>query len=435
MLPGIPVLLYSGESPRRNYPANRYPFRASSHYLYFGGPSLERAALVMINGEAEFFYDFGDLDDQVWHGAGPDAATLKERYDLQRVRPFGELGDHLETFGREEVLTLPLGQETSDRFLAEQLGRRPDPNGDFDSDLAQAVIECRLRQDSEAIEKLREAAQLTVKAHYQAPKAAGHGVRETAVLSAMMEVVIREGGGCSFQPIISRCGEILHNPHYSGTLQKGDLLLVDFGAETREGWAGDVTRVWPVGGKFSPTQKAIYEVVLAAQEEAIASCAAEVEFADLHQRASLKIAEGLVEVGILKGKPDQLVERGAHALFFPHGLGHLVGLDVHDMEDLGDAAGYEEGRERRSQFGWNFLRLDRPLEAGMLITVEPGFYNIKALQQQKRSEFEDCVDWEKLEQFEDVRGIRIEDEVLITEDGHEVLTADLAKSVSDVEGL
>jgi Xaa-Pro aminopeptidase len=230
---------------------------------------------------------------------------------------------------------------------------------------------------------------------------------------------------------------VLHNEHYYNPVRHGDLLLADVGAETALGWASDVTRTWPVSGWFSPSQRQIYEVVLAAHDACIAQIRPGVEFKDIHMTAATVLTQGLVNIGILKGDVEELVEMDAHALFFPHGVGHLMGLDVHDMEDLGDLAGYELGRTRSDRFGLNFLRLDRPLQAGMVVTIEPGFYQVPAILNypDRRAKYQDVVNWERLEQFADVRGIRIEDDVLVTESGCEVLTAALPTDPSTIEHL
>jgi Xaa-Pro aminopeptidase len=215
------------------------------------------------------------------------------------------------------------------------------------------------------------------------------------------------------------------------------LLLADVGAETASGWAADVTRTWPVSGKFSPTQKAIYDIVLAAHDTCIDRISPRVEYRDIHLLAARIIAEGLVDLGILRGNPEDLVEMDAHALFFVHGIGHLIGLDVHDMEDFGDLAGYQEGRTRSSRFGLGYLRLNRVLQAGMLVSIEPGFYQVPAIlnDPEIRAKYQEFVNWEKLNQFTDVRGIRIEDDILVTEAGREVLTGKLPTNILDVESL
>jgi Xaa-Pro aminopeptidase len=265
------------------------------------------------------------------------------------------------------------------------------------------------------------------------------GLHESDVRAAMEAALQQRDMGCSYGSIVTIHGEVLHAHGYANQLHAGDLLLADVGAE-HEGWAGDVTRTWPVGGKFSPTQKAMYELVLAMQRTAIEQVEPGVRYRDLHLAAARVLARGLVDEGVLHGDVDNLVERGATGLFFPHGLGHLLGLDVHDMEDLGDRAGYAPGRTRSQQFGLCYLRLDRDLAPGMAVTIEPGFYQIDALlapgsQLVAPFDADGTLDRSALAKFSDVRGIRIEDDVLVTDTGREVLTAALAKRVEDVEAL
>ena len=195
----------------------------------------------------------------------------------------------------------------------------------------------------------------------------------------MVAAIYGAGMGLSYEPIVTVRGEVLHNEEHTNLVSPGDLVLADVGAETPEGWAGDVTRVWPASGRFSTTQAELYDVVLEAQQAAIALVRPQVRYRTIHETAARRTLEGLVELGILRGSIDGLFERGAHTLFFPHGVGHLLGLDVHDMEDLGDAAGYAPGRVRSSRFGDRYLRLDRDLVPGMAVTIEPGFYQVPGI--------------------------------------------------------
>jgi Xaa-Pro aminopeptidase len=253
----------------------------------------------------------------------------------------------------------------------------------------------------------------------------------------MEQVILAENLTCAYNSIVTTQGQVLHNPHYHHPLAAGDLLLADVGAETAAGWAADITRTWPVSGQFSAPQRDLYGVVLAAHDGAIAAAQPGVEYRQLHLLACRLLAAGLVDLGILRGDVDQLVERDVHALFFPHGLGHLLGLDVHDMEDLGDRAGYAPGRQRSDRFGLCFLRLDRPLAAGMVVTIEPGFYQVPAILGPARhsGQYDDVVNWDRLQAFGSVRGIRIEDDVLITEGGHRLLTAALPTTAAQIEAL
>jgi Xaa-Pro aminopeptidase len=278
---------------------------------------------------------------------------------------------------------------------------------------------------------------VSVEAHKAGMSATLQAKREAEVRGVMEGVIIAHNMTTAYNSIVTVHGEVLHNEHYHHPLQPGDLLLADVGAETDMGWAADITRTWPVSGKFSSTQRDIYDVVLAAHDACIAKISPGVEYGEIHLLAATVIADGLVNLGILQGNAQDLVEIDAHALFFPHGIGHLLGLDVHDMEDLGDLAGYEEGRIRSDRFGLGYLRLNRPLRPGMLVTIEPGFYQVPAIlnDAQQSSKYKPVVNWERLSQFVDVRGIRIEDDVLVTPEGSEVLTAALPNQADAVENL
>lgn len=322
------------------------------------------------------------------------------------------------------------------QLLKRQVPPANAPQG-IDLELARAIASLRLTHDTVALAELRQAAAVTVQAHIAGMAVTPSAQMEAEVRAAMEHVIIAHNMTCAYPSIVTVHGEVLHNEQYHHPLQPGDLLLADVGAETAMGWASDVTRTWPVSGKFSPTQRDLYNVVLAAHDACIAKTCPGMDYQDIHLLAAAVIAEGLVDLGILRGQPEDLVEMDAHALFFPHGVGHLLGLDVHDMEDLGDLAGYEAGRVRSDRFGLNYLRLNRPLRSGMLVTIEPGFYQVPAIlnDPERRSKYQGVVNWERLAQFADVRGIRIEDDVFVTQAGSEVLTVALPTTADDVEQL
>lgn len=436
LLPGIPVLLCSGKARTRNYQAATYPFRAQSHYLYFGAPAEPEHFLLILNGDATLYRHPSSIDDEVWHGKGANDQELVSRYALNAVKTLQELKSDLLILGLDEVLSVPSSDPASNELLASYLGRVPTLDGDPDTDLVDALIELRLRHDEAGQESLRRAAAESVRGQKAVMLAAKPGVKEFA-LRGLFESALAENGSIpSFQPIISTAGEVLHNPYYRGTLSDGDLLLIDAGAELEDGWSGDLTRVVPVSGKFTPSQRAIYDIVDKARQAGVEGVAPGVHFRDLHRKVATVLTQGLVELGILKGDPAELVAKGVHALFFPHGLGHLVGLDVHDMEDLGDRAGYQEEESRSEQFGLSYLRLSRELEEGMAVTIEPGFYRIPALLDGPLGEqFAEHLDREALAEYDDVRGIRLEDMVLVTADGGELLSADLPVSSEAVEKM
>lgn len=431
----FPVILWSGQRSPRNYPGNPLPFRASSHFLYFAGIPLEKAAILLNGASLELFIDDAPPSSALWHGEMPKRAEIAERIGATGAFPLSELparATGAATVAVQSAATYAQQVEILNRPVA-----LPKDAVGIDGELVQAIISLRLCHDEAAISELKQAAQVTVAAHKAGMAATPYTKLEAGVRGAMEGTIVAQNLTFAYPSIVTVHGEVLHNEQYHHALQGGDLLLADVGAETAGGWAADVTRTWPVSGRFSATQRALYDVVLAAHDACIETIRPGVEYRDLHLLAAEVIAGGLVDLGILRGGVSDLLERDAQALFFPHGVGHLLGLDVHDMEDLGDLAGYEAGRSRSDRFGLCYLRLNRVLQPGMLVTIEPGFYQMPAILNDPalRFQYQDVVNWERLAEFADVRGIRIEDDVLVTSMGGEVLTADLPTQAEAIEQL
>jgi len=438
----FPTILWSGCSIPRNYPALTFPFRASSHFLYFAGLPLENAAIRLESGKLELFLDDAPASSTLWHGEMPKRAEIAELIGADAAFPMAQLKSRsssrapLTTNAATIAVQDSLTQLQQSQILDRPLAPPKSPTG-IDLELTKAIISLRLSHDAASLAELRQAAAVTIEAHKAGMAATGKAQIEAGVRAAMESVIISENMTYAYPSIVTVHGEVLHSEHYHNPLQTGDLLLADVGAETSTGWAADVTRTWPVSGKFSPTQRAIYDVVLAAHDACIDCISPGVEYQDIHLLAARVMAEGLVDLGILRGNVDELVEMDAHALFFVHGIGHLIGLDVHDMEDLGDLAGYQAGRTRSSRFGLGFLRLNRVLRPGMLVSIEPGFYQVPAIlnNSENRAKYKNIVNWDELEKFADVRGIRIEDDILVREEGREVLTGKLPTKALDIEEL
>jgi Xaa-Pro aminopeptidase len=428
-----PGLFVAGHARPRNYLANRFAYRAESHFLYLVGVPIEGAALLVTPDRVTLYAPEPDPEEELWTGAMPALDELESRLELE-TRPIGELS------APPATAALPPQDRETANWLEELLDRPIDAGGGpelggADAALADAMIELRLHHDAAAVEQLRLAAAVTARAHQAGMARTRPGIREAQVRAAMEAAIVESNMTTSYGSIVTVRGEILHNERYDGLLESGDLLLADVGAETPEGWAGDVTRTWPVSGKASAAQRALYEVVLAAQRAAIDAVRPGVRFRDVHRVAGQRMVQGLSELGILEGDVEDLCARGAAGLFFPHGIGHLLGLDVHDMEDLGDRAGYAPGRERATSRADRYLRLDRDLEPSMAVTIEPGYYRIPGLLEDRDAlgDLADAINRAELAHFDDVRGIRIEDDVLVTEDGNEVLTRAIPKDLDDVE--
>jgi len=280
--------------------------------------------------------------------------------------------------------------------------------------------------------------EVTYDMYIAAMKMAEHGVYEYKIVGTMEGIVGASDCHVAFPIILTKNGQILHNHYHGNQLEEGNLLVMDSGSESPMNYASDITRTVPVGGKFSEKQKQIYEIVLQAQETAIQNIKPEIMFKDIHLQSASVIASGLKEVGLMKGDTAEAVRAGAHALFFPHGLGHMIGLDVHDMEDLGeDFVGYDLTVQRSSQFGLAYLRLAKKLEPGHVVTVEPGIYFIPALIDQWAAEnkFAAFIDYQKVEEYRDFGGIRIEDDILVTQEGSQVLGKHIPKTVEEVEDI
>ena len=433
-LGGQRALLFAGQARPRNYPDAPYPFRASSHFLYFVGLGIEHAVLLVDGAESTLFVTPPEPADELWHGPVPDLEAIAAAVGCA-VRPLVELTSHVEgaaTIAAVDVRTRLEQEQLLGRGLVDPTSEALE---DTDATLIDAVIACRSIHDEAAIAGLRNAADGTAAAHLAGMAATRAGLTEFAVRAAMESAAMARSMGTAYGSIVTVHGEVLHNDSYHHTLQDGDLLLADVGAESPRGWAGDVTRTWPVSGRFSATQRTAYEIVLRAQAAAIEEVKPGARYRDVHLAACRALTAGLVDIGVLKGDVHTLVADGVHALFFPHGVGHLIGLDVHDMEDLGDRAGYASGRSRSAQFGLAYLRCDRDLAPGMAVTIEPGFYQVPAiLADEKLSALAgDRLDRAELAKFGDVRGIRIEDDVLVTASGRDVLTNRIPKQVADVE--
>jgi Xaa-Pro aminopeptidase len=426
-----PAVIWSGQPVARNFPANTHPFRANSHFLYFAGLSLANAAIYLDQGRLMLFMDDVSPEAALWHGPSLSRAAIATALGADVAYPLAALTDHLKA-----AAILP-STDQQQHYQATIGGPVAATMAATNQRLAAAIVDLRLSHDTHGIGEIATAAAVSVEAHRAGMAATVGATTEAEVRAAMEGVIMAHDMACAYNSIVTVHGEVLHNQQYHHGLTAGDLLLADVGAEATTGWASDITRTWPVSGRFSAAQRDLYDLVLAAHDACIAAMQPGVEYRDLHLLSSRILAAGLVELGVLRGSPDDLVDRDVHALFFPHGVGHLLGLDVHDMEDLGDLAGYAPGRQRSDRFGLAFLRLDRPLQPNMVVTIEPGFYQVPAILEPARQsgQYGDAINWERLDRFEGVRGIRIEDDVLVTDGGCRVLTAALPTAPADIEAL
>ncbi|MGH0053250.1 MAG: M24 family metallopeptidase, partial [Sphaerochaetaceae bacterium] len=302
----------------------------------------------------------------------------------------------------------------------------------------QAIVDQRSVKEEREIIEIENALGTTARIHQLVLEEAISGRSEQEIYAKAMEVVYRDGGRLAYNAILTTMGQILHINTYQNHLKQGQMLLCDMGAENAMHYASDITRTYPVNRKFTSRQRDIYKIVLSTLDRAIDLVRPGIQFKDVHRHAAKDIAQGLIDLGLMKGNPDDIVKEGAHALFFPHGLGHMLGLDVHDMEGLGETyVGYNSVTKRSEQFGTSNLRLGRILEENFVITVEPGLYFIPNLiriwkQEQK---FRDFINYEKLEPWMDFGGVRIEDDFLVTREGREILGPSIPKTIEEIESV
>ena len=433
------ILLVGQDDASRNYPANTYPFRQDSHFLYYVGTNLPgMAALLLPDGDEILFGPGEDPDDLVWHGPHPILADHAKAAGIQRTEETGQLKSSLQGLKNKglSIHFLPPYRGKRVLLLSDLLSATPGEIATGASEiLARAVVEQRSVKTEAEVSEIEEALKISAEMYAVAMKATRSGIKESEIAGAMQGVALKSDRAQSFLPIVSVRGEVLHNTSYENTLQNGDLLLIDSGTESQHFYASDITRTIPVSGRYTDVQKDVYQIVLSAQQAAIDAASPALSNRDLHLIAAKTIATGLTDIGLMSGDPEEAVQSGAHALFFPHGLGHMLGLDVHDMEDLGDVVGYGKGESRSKQFGLSFLRLAKKLLPGYVLTFEPGIYFVPALmdrwaKEQKHSNF---INYSKLEAFRSFGGIRIEDDILITQGGCRVLGTPIPKSIDEVE--
>lgn len=432
-----PVLLASNGPRARNLPMNQVPFRADSTFLYFTGCTEPGAFALITPDGCTLFLEPPDDDDALWHGEVDTFEARRERYGVEGIRPHAELEAACAPL-RGALLGLAVPDSDMTARVAALTGhalRYPRASGPLP--LVDAVIALRRTRDAWELERMREAAELAAKAHLVAMRATRAGLYERHIAAIFDATLAAEGVTNSYQSIVTVRGEILHNHGYDNRLEDGQLLLLDGGAETRTGHASDVTRTWPVNGRFDARQRDAYALVLTANEACIDRVRAGTRYRDIHWTAMRTVARGLVDLGLLRGSEDALVESGAVGVFFPHGVGHLLGMDVHDLENFGDRPAYAPGRSRPTQFGARNLRMDLDLEPDMVVTIEPGFYVVPAILRNAklRAELGELVDFDAAERWVGFGGIRIEDDVRVTDGAPENLTAAIPKSLDDLERI
>ena len=420
---GLIVLMGNNESPM-NYPSNTYKFRQDSSFLYFFGQ--HRDGLVGVidadSGAETLLGDEIDIDDIVWYGEVTSVVQMAEECGVAHTAPMAALTEMVaqaQKAGRKVHFLPPYRHETMIR-LHDLLGIHPSQQRDAASqELIQAVIQLRLVKSAEEIEELERAAAIGYEMHTTAMRLCRPGVTEAYIGGVLDGIAASHGSMVSFQSIVSMHGEILHGYPSARPLEAGRLLLCDAGAETREHYCSDHTRTTPISGTFTQRQKDIYNIVVDCHDLALTHARPGVRWWDVHYDVCRLMTNRLKDLGLMKGDTEAAVQAGAHALFLPHGLGHAMGMDVHDMEGLGQTfVGYDEETRPSTQFGTASLRFARRLEEGHVVTDEPGIYFIPALIDLWRKEGTNAefLCFDEIEKYKDFGGIRIEDDVLITKD-------------------
>ena len=438
---GCGVILWLGHSLQpRNYANNAYPFRQNSHFLYYTG--LVEPDLAMISFPEPdtdiLFSRSADIDDVIWSGPSPSPTDMARGAGISRVEDIAKLKGTIDEIRGQNrpIHYLPPYQYSSAVHIARLLQIRVESVGrKASAAVMERVADQRSVKSAEEIEEIEDALAITDKMHRAAMAATKPGLRESDITGIMQGIALSAGRSQAYNPIVTVHGEVLHNESRDEVLESGRLLLNDSGAESPMFYASDITRTYPVDGKFTSLQAEIYQVVLDTQRSTIDMIKPKVSFMDVHLEACRVLSEGLRNVGLMKGNPADAVEAGAHALFMPHGIGHLLGLDVHDMEDIGNVLSYKKKAIRRGPFGLKYLSLNRPLKAGFVMTVEPGVYFIPALIERWRNEkkFPEFINYDKLRSWLSFGGIRIEDDVLVTPIGSRLLGPPIPKSIEEVE--
>ena len=437
---GLAIFPANNESPM-NYPANTFHYRQDSSFLYFFG--LDQAGLAgVIDFESGDDYLFGDdlsLDDIIWMGHQPTINSLGEKVGIGNVLPYVKLEEYLQRALAKGRVMHYLPPYRDDTLL--EISRLTELPWDqvkskASMELIKGVVALRSIKEPVEVADINKAVDISYDMHTTAMKMAYPGIYEREIAGVIEGIALSQGTMPAFPVILSMDGQTLHNHYHGNILEEGRLMVTDAGAETVNHYSGDITRTVPVGGKFSQRQKEIYEIVLKAEVSSIEQIKPGIAYLDVHLDAARIIASGLMELGLMKGDVEEAVLAGAHTMFFPHGLGHMMGMDVHDMEGLGENhVGYTSEIKRSDQFGTAYLRLGKKLQTAYVLTVEPGIYFIPALIDRWKSEgkFMAFIDNEKVESYKGFGGIRIEDDVLVTDTGSKVLGKPIPKTVEDIE--
>ncbi len=441
-LTGLIVLLGNDETGM-NYKDNWYPFRQDSNFLYYFGINMASLAAVIDadSGEEIIFGNELTIEDIVWTGSLPSLVDMATAVGVSKTQPYNNIEILIRkamASGRKIHFIPPYRTENKIKMsqwlqvavnAIDQMVSVP---------LIKTIISQRSYKENCELVEMDKATIISADMHLAAMRFAKPGMKEYEVMAKVKEVAYAQNGSLSFHPIVTIHGETLHNVYSGNTIKEGQMILCDAGAANDMHYAGDLTCTFPVGKKFTSIQKEVYEIVLQAHYSSLAMLRPGVLFKDVYLNAAEKIVEGMQLLGVMKGDASEAVAAGAHAMFFQCGLGHMIGLDVHDMEDLGEPyVGYTDTLKKSTQFGMKSLRLGRALEPGFTLTVEPGIYMIPQLMDKWKNEnkFTEFINYQALDKFRDFSGIRVEEDYLITETGYRLLGKKLPMSADEVEAV
>lgn len=435
------ILLFLGNDEcGMNYADNTYHYRQDSTFLYFFGSDYAGLnAIIDIDENREII--FGDeltIDHIVWMGSQPTIKEKSQAVGIGETAPMSELKTYLDKAAvkARTIHHLPPYRPEHQIKLLNLIQIHPNlASKNASLPFIQAVVNQRNYKSDEEISQIEEAVNITAEMHLAAMRMARPGMKEYEIAAKVQETAIRLGGQASFPTIATINGQTLHNHYHGNTLKSGDMLLLDCGAENKMHYSGDMSSTFPVDKTFTTRQKEIYQIALNAHNAAIAKLQPGVSFKDVHLTACRAVAEGMKQMGFMKGNLDDAIQQGAHALFFQCGTGHMMGMDVHDMENLGEVCVGYNGKAKSTQFGLKSLRLGRELEPGFVLTIEPGIYFIPELIDMWKTEkrFEEFINYDKVEQYKDFGGCRNEENFLVTADGARLLGKPIPKSIADVE--
>ena len=432
------LLFIGNDECGMNYEDNTYHFRQDSTFLYYFGIS-KPGLIALIDVDENREYIFGDnptIDSIVWTGSQPKIDELASRCGIENTGSITDFVSKVGTFAKGNIRFLPPYRAEHKLKLQEWFGYNPNQvSAKADIELITAIANQRNIKSEQEIIEMEKAVNVTVDMHLAAMRYAREGMTEAQVVAKVHEAALAAGGNISFPIIGTINGQFLHNHYHRNSLKNGQLFLLDAGYETPMGYAGDMSSTFPVSGKFTSKQKEIYEITLEAHNKAIEMAQPGVNFRDVHLSVSEVIFDGLKDLGLTRGDTKEAVANGAHAMFFPCGTGHLLGMDVHDMENLGEQIVGYNNVPKSTQFGLKSLRLGRTLEPGFVFTVEPGIYFIPELidHWQSNKINADFINFDEVNKYRDFGGIRNEEDILILESGSRVLGKPLAKSIEEVE--